>query len=134
MSEETLLMSIGYGRRSIGEFIDALRERGVAYVVDVRSKPFARNPEFTRDALAAHLAAAGVAYLFLGGQLGGIPNDSSCYDDNGRVDYSKCRRRPAFLEGLARLIRAHELGLRVACRWAARSAGTSAFARNTPIM
>lgn len=110
-----LLLTLGYGKRSIGEAIDLLERHGVRYLADVRSAPYSRHhPDFSHDALKGHLAARRIVYLFLGEELGGRPDDAGCYDEQGRVDYEACRRRPQFRQGIARLRSAWEQGQRVA--------------------
>lgn len=114
-TESPLLLTLGYGKRSIGEVIELLEHHGVQFLVDIRSAPWSRyHPDFAHDALKDHLRARGIAYLFLGEELGGRPNDAGCYDEQGRVDYEACRRRPAFGQGIARLRAAWEQGQRVA--------------------
>jgi uncharacterized protein (DUF488 family) len=55
--------TIGHSTRGIEEFVALLRENGVGLLVDVRRFPVSRRyPHFTADALAASLAAAGIAY------------------------------------------------------------------------
>ena len=110
-----LLLTLGYGKRSIDEAIDLLQRHQVRYLVDVRSAPWSRyHPDFAHDALKGHLTAHGIAYLFLGKELGGRPDDAGCYDDQGRVDYEACRQRPEFRQGIQRLRTAWEQGRRVA--------------------
>jgi uncharacterized protein (DUF488 family) len=108
------LLSIGYGNtRSTDEFVDLLHRYSVQYLVDVRSKPFSKfRPEFSRDALAAILARAGLRYVFMGDSLGGLPSDSAVYTD-GKVDYLKCREKQWFKDGLARLDHAYRTGQRL---------------------
>ena len=61
MEGETAILTIGYGARSIDEFVAALEEAGAEYLVDVRSAPYSRfKPEFSRDPLAARLEARGI--------------------------------------------------------------------------
>lgn len=58
------LWTIGHSTRAWEEFLAMLREAGIATLVDVRR--FAgsrRHPQFSRDALPAALADAGIAYL-----------------------------------------------------------------------
>ena len=115
MTASPLILTLGYGKRSIDEAIRLLRQHDVRFLVDIRSVPWSRHhPDFARKALKEHLAGQDIIYLFLGEELGGRPNDQSCYDGNGRVDYEACRRRPAFGEGISRLRRAWEQGQRVA--------------------
>jgi uncharacterized protein (DUF488 family) len=70
---------------------------GVRTVVDVRRFPGSRrNPQFNRDALAASLAAAGIAYVHaveLGGRLSNEPGE----------ERFSCIRVPAFRSYAARM-------------------------------
>lgn len=108
-----LLTSIGYGDRPWPEFVDRLRRHNVRYVIDVRSQPRSRQPEFNADMLGLLLSKVGIRYVFMGDALGGKPDDPSCYVD-GKVDYARCEQRPAFRDGLARLRVAVTGGHRVA--------------------
>lgn len=98
------LLTVGYGSlRDAEEFVRILGQYGVRYLVDVRSKPYSKfRPEFSKDALEAILRRAGIAYVFMGDSLGGLPSDSSCYVD-GKVDYAEVRKRDWFTRGLDRL-------------------------------
>ena len=58
-----MIYTIGHSTRELGEFLDLLAVHRVTQVVDVRRYPASRrHPHFARDALAAALAAVGVAY------------------------------------------------------------------------
>lgn len=110
-----LLLTLGYGKRSIGEAIGLLKQHDVRFLVDVRSAPYSRyHPDFSHDALKEHLKAHGITYLYMGEELGGRPKDRSCYDAQDRVLYEVCRERPAFRRGIERLRTAWEQGRRVA--------------------
>ena len=64
--------TIGHSNRPIEEFIDLLRQNQVECVVDIRTVPKSRhNPQFGQDQLPASLAAASIAYRYVGG-LGGL--------------------------------------------------------------
>ncbi|UCG24445.1 MAG: DUF488 domain-containing protein [Chloroflexota bacterium] len=107
--------TVGYGARSIEEFLSLLEEWDIAFLLDVRSKPYSRyKPDFSKDALERHLKGRGVRYVFMGDTLGGQPADPECYTPDGKVDYEVCRQKPFFQEGIGRLQRAWEQGLRVA--------------------
>ena len=71
-----ILYTIGHGTRSIGEFVELVRENGVRRVVDVRSYPGSRaNPQFSRERLEIDLPAADIEYQFvpeLGGRRRGL--------------------------------------------------------------
>lgn len=101
--------TIGYGARSIEQFIDILKKNKIDYLIDVRSKPYSRfKPDFSKHSLEQALTASGIRYVFMGDSLGGQPEDSSCYDDAGKVDYDKVSRRPLFRTGINRLRKAYE--------------------------
>jgi uncharacterized protein (DUF488 family) len=69
-----MIKTIGHSNHPIERFVDLLKQGGVDELVDVRSKPWSRRfPQFSRDALAESLAAAGIAYLWEGEGLGGKP-------------------------------------------------------------
>ena len=109
------LLTFGYGSRSETDILALLAHHRIEYVIDVRSTPWSRyRPEFSQDQLASSLRAHGIRYLFMGSELGGRPDDPACYDDDGRVDYRACERRPAFQEGIARLQGAWRAGHSVA--------------------
>ncbi len=77
-------------------------------VADVRSQPYSRFcPQFNEGRLRASLEAAGIAYLFMGRELGARATDDAVYVD-GRVDYDLLARTPAFQGGLARVEREAE--------------------------
>lgn len=112
-SQGGLLTTIGYGDRPWNEFLDRLRAHRIRYLIDVRSQPRSRQPEFNGDALRVLLGQAGITYVFMGDALGGKPDDPSCYVD-GKVDYARCQARPVFSVGLERLMTALKGGHRVA--------------------
>lgn len=100
---ETAILTIGYGGRTLDEFLQLLCSHAVQYVVDVRSVPYSQHrPEFNRESLHTALADHGIKYLFMGDCLGGRPADSDCYID-GRVDYLRCRSKDWFQAGIKRL-------------------------------
>ena len=108
------LFTIGYGARSLDEFLAALKAHGIEFLIDVRSAPYSKfKPEFSKDLLEHHLERAGIRYVFMGDALGGQPKDPACYTD-GKVDYDKVRGQPFFQAGLERLKRAFEQPRRVA--------------------
>lgn len=92
--------------------MELLRQHEVTALADVRSSPYSRlHPHFSRPALAAALRSHGIRYIYLGRELGGRPDDPSCYE-NGQVVYERLARTRAFQAGLKRLQReaaAHRL-------------------------
>jgi uncharacterized protein (DUF488 family) len=70
--------TIGHSTRTAEAFLDLLREHDVRRLVDVRRFPGSRrHPQFSSGALAASLAAAGIAYAHaevLGGRREPLPD------------------------------------------------------------
>jgi uncharacterized protein (DUF488 family) len=107
------IYTIGYGARALDDFLDLLRAYDIRYLIDLRSSPYSKfKPEFSRDALATALEARGVKYVYMGDQLGGQPDDPACFVD-GKVVYEIVAQLPAYQQGIARVARAHERGLRI---------------------
>jgi len=105
------LLTLGYGNRQLEDVLALLRTHDVRYLIDVRSVPYSRfNPVFSKDNLAAAVKKAGIRYVFMGDTLGGRPNDRSCYDEAGHVDYLACRESLDFKDGFGRLRSAFEQG------------------------
>lgn len=101
----TSVLTIGHSNHPVAAFVELLRAHGVDAVADVRTSPWSRyQPDFNKDALGAALKAAGIAYVFLGRELGGRPEDPACYVD-GRVRYDLVARTETFREGMDRLLR-----------------------------
>jgi len=59
------IFTIGYEGTTVPEFVAALRQAGVERVIDVRALPLSRRPGFSKSALKAALAEAGIEYLHL---------------------------------------------------------------------
>ncbi len=96
------VLTIGHSNHSIERFVELLRQHNVTAVADVRSAPFSRfNPQYNKDALSAELKRHGIAYVFLGKELGARSNDPACYA-NGRVQYGRLARTDAFKSGVSR--------------------------------
>ena len=109
------IYTIGYGSRSIEQFIEVLQQHEIAYLIDVRSTPYSRyKPEFSKEALAAELQRHGVRYVFMGDTLGGHPDDEACYDESGQVDYDKVKETEIYQRGIERLQTAFDQRQRVA--------------------
>lgn len=99
------LFTIGHSNHPLGFFLGLLRAHAIDAVADVRSMPYSRyNPHFGRERLAQALRAAGVAYVYLGRELGAHSEDPDCYVD-GRAQYDRMAQKPLFREGLDRVIR-----------------------------
>lgn len=106
--------TIGYGARTLEEFVEALKANGIEYLIDVRTAPYSKfKPEFSKELLQHHLEKAGVRYVFMGDTLGGQPKEPCCLTD-GKVDYDKVRVQPFFAAGMERVRQAFQKQRRIA--------------------
>ena len=79
MPEPIPIFTIGYGSRTLDDFVRVLQSYRIEFVLDVRSAPYSRfKPEFSKDALETHLREHAIRYIYLGDQLGGQPKDRDC--------------------------------------------------------
>jgi uncharacterized protein (DUF488 family) len=106
------IYTIGHSTRTAEEFVGLLREHGVRRLVDVRRFPGSRrHPQFGRDALAATLAEAGIAYRHeeaLGGRRAGDPSAGPSPNTAWRHPafraYADYTATPPFQDALHRLM------------------------------
>lgn len=104
MRQDVAIYSIGHSTHSIDIFVALLKEARIAAIADVRSTPYSRwRPQFNRDILRNSLAEYGIAYVFLGTELGGRGTDDSARDEHGRVQYQYIAESAAFREGMRRV-------------------------------
>lgn len=66
------LWTIGTGHRPLEELLALLREASIEVLADVRSYPKSHLPHFSRPELERSLREAGIEYLWMGGDLGGL--------------------------------------------------------------
>lgn len=108
LSDSRPIFTIGYGGRTIEEFISLLREFSVKFLIDIRSRPYSQYKiEFSREPLQRYLEVNGIRYVYMGELLGGQPADPECYT-NGKVDYQKCQSKEFYKLGVSRLRKAWE--------------------------
>jgi len=101
----TTVFSLGHSNHALERFLALLRQHGICTVADVRSRPYSKwAPQYKKEALARSLRAAGIDYVFLGGELGGKPEGDEYDDGHGGVDYARRAKAPDFQAGLDRLI------------------------------
>ena len=104
MATHREVLTIGHSNHTIERFIELLCQHRVTAVADIRSSPYSQlHAQFNREALAAALKQEGIAYSFLGKELGGRPADKTCYE-NGRVQYMRVAATPIFRSGLDRVL------------------------------
>lgn len=109
-----VVYTIGHSSHSIEKLVELLTSHDVTAVADVRSRPYSRfNPQFNRESLHGGLKTAGIAYVFFGRELGGRPQDRTCYVDS-TVQYDRLARTSLFQEGLRRVaegVKRHQIAL-----------------------
>ena len=99
------VLTVGHSNHDPEAFLRLLNANGVSAVADVRSAPWSRRfPHFGKPALSRFLRERGIAYAFLGRELGARPDDPACYE-GGRARYARLAARPAFRDGIARVAR-----------------------------
>lgn len=115
MMNHSTIYSIGHGNKRIEDFIFELKSFNIEYLLDIRSKPFSKwNPQFNQEVLEFELKTNGMVYVFVGDTLGGLPEDRTCYDLEGKVVYDYIKEKDFFKEGLNRLTRANDKQVRLA--------------------
>jgi uncharacterized protein (DUF488 family) len=98
------LYTVGHSNHPIEKFIGLLTANCITAVADVRSRPFSRrHPQFNKERLAAQLTQHGIAYVFLGKELGARSEDPTCYED-GKVQYPRLAATAAFKAGIERVL------------------------------
>ena len=99
-----VFFTIGHSTHTYKRFIELLQGASITAIADVRSSPRSRHfPQFNRGALEAELRADGIAYTFLGDQLGGRPKGRQYYRD-GAADYERMATTAEFKRGLERVL------------------------------
>lgn len=101
---KSTVYTIGHSTHPAEKVVDLLRRHRVTTLTDVRSRPYSRmNPQFNREAFSTELKAVGIAYVFLGRELGARSEDRNCYVE-GKVLYELLARTELFQAGLERVI------------------------------
>lgn len=104
------IYTIGHSNHPIEVLLKLLHIHGIGQVVDVRSQPYSRwASQFNREALQRAVEEAGLRYRFMGGRLGGRPQDPALYaadstSEHPRPDYGRMAESHAFVQGLEELM------------------------------
>ena len=73
METQNKIFTIGHSTHSIEKFLSLLQMYEIKCLIDIRRFPASRrHPQFTKENLAGSLTRVGVAYFWLGDQLGGF--------------------------------------------------------------
>lgn len=102
-AERHPVFTIGHSNLEIGRFVALLKQHSIQAIADVRSSPYSQyNPQFNRELLQKSLQEHGIAYVFLGQELGARRSERECYLE-GRADYGLISQTPAFKRGIERV-------------------------------
>ena len=94
-----ILFTLGHSTQSAETVLSLLQKYQINAVCDVRSTPYSRRtPHFNREAFKPFLNHFGIAYLFMGTELGGRPDLPGCIE-GAKVIYSKVAANPLFHQG-----------------------------------
>jgi len=97
------IFTIGYSPFTTDTFVQFIRKYNINAVVDVRSAPYsAYRTDFNKANIQKILKEYGIAYVFLGDQVGARAEDPEVYID-GIADYGLISKSSAFQEGLDRI-------------------------------
>jgi len=109
------VLTIGHSNYAIDKLICLLEQHQVQVLVDVRSQPRSKYvPHFDAASLKRAVEAAGLKYLFLGKELGGMPEGKEFYDAEQHALYARIAAWEPFQRGIARLlegIRKHRVAI-----------------------
>ena len=98
------LFTIGHSAHPTEHFLKLLGSHSIEVVVDARSRPYSKfAPQYSQEPLKKALLDAGFQYVYLGRELGGMPEESEYYDSDGRVLYRRVAASESFQRGLAQL-------------------------------
>lgn len=99
----SLVFTIGHSVHPLDSFVGLLVQHGIDAVADVRSSPYSRfSPQFRREQLARELGSRGVAYVFLGRELGARREEPEVYDGD-LARYERVAGTEAFTRGIERV-------------------------------
>jgi uncharacterized protein (DUF488 family) len=109
------IFTIGHSDREQAEFLEALQNCRIGFVVDIRTSPGSmRYPQFNRSVLEANLPTADIKYLYLGDALGARRTEPQVLNLAGQVWYPKVRNLVAFKSAIARIEKGAGEGHRIA--------------------
>ncbi len=100
----TQIFTIGHSSHTWESFSPLLLASEIELLVDVRSNPVSRFAPFANHrTLPDLLESIGIDYEFMGGPLGGKPDNQTMYDAKGKPDYHKIRALDEFQDAIDQL-------------------------------
>lgn len=102
--EEKIIYSIGYASKEIDDFIELIKDKGIATIVDVRSVPYSkRYSDFNKESLGSKCAKRDVRYIYLGHLLGARQTDVDLLFADGKVDFVKLANSINYGKGIEQI-------------------------------
>lgn len=97
------VFTVGHSNHTPEAFLALLARHQIQALADVRSVPYSQHyAQFNREVLQHALKAHGMAYVFLGEELGARRAERECYVD-GRADYRRIAATTGFRRGIERI-------------------------------
>jgi uncharacterized protein (DUF488 family) len=100
-----VIFSLGHSTHPFERFVALVKDADIGTICDVRRFPQSRrNPHFSRERLAQELPKRGIAYVWLGEELGGFREEG----------YDEWMRTPDFqrgIEAIERLAETHTVAI-----------------------
>ena len=116
LPDQQIIYTIGHSTHPYDEFVQLVRPYHIQTLVDVRSKPQSRFPQFNRAFLEKTLPKDHINYVFLGNELGGHPTADDQYDSEGHALYERLSKTKDFGRGVKQLLdMASNTGLVIMC-------------------
>ncbi|HCS77939.1 hypothetical protein KN63_01085 [Smithella sp. F21] len=104
----SIVYTIGHSNHEINSFMAILRQHGITAIGDVRSQPYSRwVPQYSQDVFKESLTDSGIAYVFLGKELGARSKNPNCYIQ-GKVQFDRLATEASFADGIKRVIQGME--------------------------
>ncbi|MEE0873590.1 MAG: DUF488 domain-containing protein [Ruminococcus sp.] len=98
------IYTIGFQDFVIDDFINLLKQKGITFLIDIRSKPYSdRYPAYNKDNLKTTLADCGIAHESFAREFGARQENPDFYT-NGQMDFDLFGKSPVFIGGVNKVI------------------------------
>lgn len=110
-----IIYTVGHSTMPVDDFIKLIKMHDIDCIVDVRSTPYSQYaPQFNQAEIIYALKKAGVAYIYMGKELGARRDDATLYDEDGRLNFEKTAASPSFKSGIDRIMQGIKKGYTIA--------------------
>ena len=99
-----IVYTIGFEDFAINDFINVMKQKGITFLIDIRSKPYSdRFSYYNKDNLKATLAGYGIAHESSSREFGARQENPDFYT-NGQMDFDLFGKSPVFIGGVNKVI------------------------------